>query len=213
MEKNSSKNDIVITGLRKIYNNKIIFKNTNYIINEHEFLLITGESGVGKTTLLNMIAGLEKPDSGSILMGGKPIKPCETGYVFQGFYLDNSLDISKNIELPGIFCGAKKNERLKRLDILSRIFGITDILDNKPNEISGGQAERVCIARAIFNNPKIILADEPTNNLDRANAERVLKLLKILWEKTELTVVISSHDDLAKSYATKIAIIKGGEIL
>ncbi|MBQ3274879.1 ABC transporter ATP-binding protein [Candidatus Saccharibacteria bacterium] len=201
-----------ITNLSKRFRDKIIFDNVDLNINSDDFVMLSGESGVGKTTLLNMIAGIEKPDHGSILLDNRPINAKDVGFVFQGFYLEPDLTIAENIELPAYFQTSTKKERSERIEILAKVFGIKDILKNKPSEISGGQAERACIARAIFNNPKIILADEPTNNLDEENAEKVLKILKVLHDKTNVAVIVSTHDKRAEKYSTRKLQVEGGKI-
>ena len=204
--------ELSIINVSKKFKTKIIFENINLKIDSNDFVVLSGESGAGKTTLLNMIAGIEKPNSGTVLFDDKPISPKDIGFVFQGFYLEPDLTIAENIELPAYFQASTKKERSERIEILAKVFGIKDILKNKPSEISGGQAERVCIARAIFNNPKIILADEPTNNLDEENAEKVLKILKVLHDKTNVAVIVSTHDKRAEKYSTRKLQVEGGKI-
>ena len=177
--------------------------------------MITGASGSGKTTLLNIIGGFETPDSGEVVVEGRNIRGVHgkerkklyreaIGVIFQGYFLDPKLTIRENVCLPGIFAKMKTKERNERLETIAKIFGITDCLDRKPSEASGGQAERACIARALFLNPKILLADEPTADLDKANAEKILKILQLFQQKVGTTIVVASHDQLIRPYATKV---------
>ena len=134
------------------------------------------------------------------------------GFIFQGFYLQPQLTIGENIALMGTFAGMPKKEREARAKELAEMLGIAEVLDSLPAEISGGQAERACAARAMFMNPEIILADEPTNNLDPENAKNVIEMLKKIQQDTGATMIVASHDPLVERYATQVIGIKDGRV-
>ena len=214
---------VKLINVSKSYKDKPVLTSFSTLIKDGEFVLITGASGVGKATLLNIIGGLETPDSGEVVIGGKNIRGMHgkehtkfyqdsVGFIFQGFYLDPKLTIAENVCLPGVFARMKRKDRIERLQTIAKILGILDCLDKTPSEVAGGQAERACIARALFLSPKIILADEPTTNLDKQNAENVLKILQVFQQKAGTTVIVASHDDLVCRYSTKV-ITLGGESL
>jgi len=216
---------IHINSLNKSYTKKgrLILKDVNLEIPDHAFVMLRGVSGSGKSTLLNIIGGIEPATSGTVTIDGKNIddlKPKERsdfyrheiGFIFQGFYLQPQLTIGENIALMGVFAGMPKTERQARVQKLAEDLGIAAVLDQKPAEVSGGQAERACVARAMFMNPKIILADEPTNNLDPDNAKNVIELLKKIWQDTGTTVIVASHDPMVEQYATQIIGIKEGVV-
>lgn len=134
------------------------------------------------------------------------------GFIFQGFYLQPQLTIVENIALMGIFAGMPKKEREARAKELAEKLGISEVLGNLPAEVSGGQAERACAARAMFMHPEIILADEPTNNLDPENAKNVIEMLKQIQQETGATMIVASHDPLVEKYATQIVNIREGRV-
>ena len=185
--------------------------------------MIKGESGSGKTTLLNIISGIEPASHGTITISGYDMSTMKRkernefyrraiGIIFQGFYLQPELSVRENIALSGIFDNMQKREMDSRVATIAKNLKIDDILKAKPSQISGGQAERVCVARACFMNPKIILADEPTNNLDPKNAEIVVSLLKNYSKSVGATVIVASHDKLVEKFATKVVELKDGKI-
>lgn len=214
---------ITLSNITKNHKTHPVFSNINLTINQGDFLLITGESGSGKTTLLNLIGGIEQPTSGNIFFDNVNLNSLskkarlnfyrhQIGFIFQGFYLQPHLTIAENISLVGLFSGIKKAIRQERTKIIAEYLKIPDILNRFPSQISGGQAERACIARAIFMNPKIILADEPTNNLDQSNIENFLQLLQSLWRETGTTIIMSSHNPTITSYATRIVHLANGTL-
>lgn len=215
-------NIVEIRNLNKSYKNKKILSDVNLKIAAGEFLLIRGVSGAGKSTLLNIIAGLEKSDSGDVIVDTenasglkgtkrKAFYQKEIGFIYQGFYLQPQLSAEENISLAGYIGGMKMSEIKQRMNELMNEFKISEIAKSKPSEISGGQVERVCIARAIFLNPKIVLADEPTNNLDKDNVELLLNDLKRL-SQSGTTIIIASHDERVEQYATRIVDIVDGKV-
>lgn len=215
--------EIDLKDVTKQYKQKVVFKGVNLKIKQGEFVMLQGPSGEGKSTLFNIIGGLETATSGEVIIGGKDInklKPQErvdffrheVGFVFQGFYLQPQLTILENIALPGVFVEMPKTERQARARELAEMLGISEILERMPAEISGGQAERACVARALFMNPKLILADEPTNNLDPENAKKVIEILRQVWKETGATVIVASHDVLVEKNAGRVFRLSHGEL-
>ena len=185
--------------------------------------MLRGVSGSGKSTLLSIIGGIEPMTSGQVLIDGQDVSKLKgkaradfyrhkIGFIFQGFYLQPQLTVAENIALMGIFAGMAKKEREVRAKELAEMLGIADVLESLPAEISGGQAERACAARAMFMNPEIILADEPTNNLDPENARNVIEMLKKIQQETGATMIVASHDPMVEKYATQIVGIKDGRV-
>lgn len=203
--------------------NEYVFRDVNVTINSGAFVVVRGKSGSGKTTLLNLIGGLELPSSGRVIVDGKSVNDLkakqrtdfyrqEVGIIFQGSYLQPQLSLLENITLPGVFAGVAANERKQRAERWARILGISDNLNHLPKEVSGGQAERACIARALLLNPKIILADEPTSSLDDDNAKKVLGILDAIRLRLGVTVVVSSHSRGALEFATQMLTVSNGTV-
>ena len=215
-------------GLSKIYGGKgkgisvKALEDFNMTINEGEFVGVMGPSGSGKTTLLNILATIDSPSSGEILINGKdPYRLKEDqlaifrrnnlGFIFQDFNLLDTLSVKENIILPLVLEEVKKDEIEKRVDDIATVLGIEDILNKRTYEISGGQQQRTACARALINNPAIILADEPTGNLDsKASYDLMSSLEKIKGEK-KATIVIVTHDAFAASFCNIIIMIKDGK--
>lgn len=185
--------------------------------------MLRGVSGSGKSTLLSIIGGIEPMTGGQVLIDGQDVSKLKggeradfyrhkIGFIFQGFYLQPQLTIGENIALMGTFAGMPKKEREARAKELAEMLGIAEVLNSLPAEVSGGQAERACAARAMFMHPEIILADEPTNNLDPENAKNVIEMLKKIQEETGATMIVASHDPLVERYATQVIGIKDGHI-
>ncbi len=206
---------IELHHLTKTYKDKTAFQDVNLNIPAGAFTVIRGESGAGKSTLLNTIAGLEPITSGQVIVDSQDITQLsasdrirfyrtEIGIIFQGSYLQPELSLLENITLPGVFASLKPSERDSRAHQLADMLGIADVLSHRPAVVSGGQAERACIARALLLGPKIILADEPTSNLDPANARTVLKILNSLRLNSRLTIITVSHSEDALAFATQV---------
>ena len=216
--------DIVrLQNLTKSYGEKIDFRDVNLGATTGAFVVIRGESGAGKSTLLNIIGGLESASSGQVIVDAQDIMrlPAKervnfyrnaVGIIFQGSYLQPELSLFENIALPGVFANMKVSEREERAQQLAEMLGIADVLEHLPKAVSGGQAERACIARALFLNPKIILADEPTSNLDPGNADAVLRILNDLRLNLGLTVITVSHSEDALRFATQVVTVSDGGV-
>ena len=205
---------IQLNNITKKYKNKVIFSDVNLAIPSGSFTVMMGESGSGKTTLLNIIGGLEPQTSGEVIIEQQNIKNFsarqradfyrhKVGLIFQGSYLQPQFTLFENISLPGIFAKIPKVNRDQRIKELARELGILEVLNSLPSQVSGGQAERACIARALLLNPKIILADEPTSNLDEKNNIRL---------RSGITVIVSSHSQLVARFATQLVTVKNGTI-
>ncbi|MEM3712629.1 MAG: ABC transporter ATP-binding protein [Thermoproteota archaeon] len=198
-------------------------KGINLQVKRGEYISIMGPSGSGKTTLFNMIGGLDRPTSGSVLIDGMDlakmndrqlawVRSRKIGYIFQTFNLIPVLSAQDNVALPMVFLGIKKDERLKRASELLEIVGLGDRLTHRPHELSGGQQQRVAIARALANNPSIILADEPTGNLDLATGLSIVQILYRLKVERNTTVICATHDLKMVDVSDKLAWLRDGVI-
>lgn len=214
---------INIRNLQKAYGAQVVLQNVNLTVPAGAFVWLQGQSGAGKTTLLNLIAGLERPTAGQVLVAGQDPNAMSAqertqfyretiGLIFQGVELEPDLSLEENIALPGVFAGMAAKQLKARTEQLTQILGITEDLARRPSEVSGGQAARAAVARALILNPKIILADEPTANLDEANANLVLQLLQVVRTKLGVTVVVASHDARVASFATQVVTVAGGQV-
>ncbi|MGF0039612.1 ABC transporter ATP-binding protein [Peptoniphilaceae bacterium SGI.131] len=197
-------------------------KDVNLSINEGEFVAIVGASGGGKSTLLHLLGGLDKPTSGKVFINGKDIYDMKNdelaifrrrniGFVFQFFNLIPMLTVRENIELPFGLDGAKVET--KDLEHLAAQLGLLDRLSHYPNQLSGGEQQRASIGRALAYKPSIVLADEPTGNLDKKNSQEILNLLKTFSNKFGITVVMITHDLNLAASAERIIKIEDGRIL
>lgn len=182
-----------------------------------------GPSGSGKTTFLNCISTIDEPTNGTVLINGMnpyelnddqlaKFRRNELGFVFQDFNLVNTLTVEENIILPLTLDGVSERKMMKRLDEMLFFLGIEEIRNKRTYEISGGQKQRVAIARAVVHNPKLILADEPTGNLDSKSVEGVLKLFHTIHETFKNTILMVTHDPYVASFAERVIFIKDGSI-
>lgn len=214
---------IKLIELNKSYGKKQVLFDVNLEIPTGSFTMLRGASGSGKSTLLSIIGGLEPAASGEVVIDEQEVSKLKgkartefyrhkIGFIFQGFYLQPQLTIGENIALMGTFAGMVKREREERVEELAEKLGIAGVLDSLPAEVSGGQAERACAARAMFMNPEIILADEPTNNLDPENARNVIEMLKQVQAETGVTMIVASHDALVEKYATQVIEVREGRV-
>lgn len=220
-------------GIRKSYfkekGNKVeVLKGIDLKVYQGEYLCIMGPSGVGKTTLLYVLSSLDKPDSGTVLyfLNGNTIevqnktndelarlRNKNIGFVFQFHHLLPEFTALENVALPLIIGGLREKQALKKAQELLEKLELGERINNKPSELSGGEQQRVAIARAIITNPEIIFADEPTGNLDTANAKVVLDLLLSLKREFGLTFIVATHSDSVASFADRIAFMKDGKIV
>ena len=214
-----------IEKVSKTYHSKGIdypvLKEITATIHDGEFVAIMGPSGSGKTTLLNVISGFISADGGKVILDGQDILTGEEnelaeirqhklGFVFQDFMLLNGLTIRENIFLPQIIAGKPKSQMEQNTHTLLEVFGIEEIAEKYPAEVSGGQKQRASIARALSNNPSIILADEPTGNLDSKSSTSVIEAFLNAKEKIGATIFMVTHDAFAASYADKVIALKDG---
>ena len=198
-------------------------KGVSLTIESGEFTSLVGPSGSGKTTLLQLIGCLDQPNSGKIVINGHEatnlnrnkradLRKQEIGYVFQFFALIPTLTAYENIEMPLLLNGTSPAERKKRVTELLEAIGMSDRAHHRPDQLSGGQQQRVAVARALATNPKMILADEPTANLDTANGQQVMEIMKKLNEETGVTFVFATHDPRVFNYAKRIVTLQDGLI-
>ena len=201
-----------------------IFKGLNMDIQHGDFIAIMGPSGSGKTTLLNQLGGIDSPSSGQVVFEGKRIdnlsqgdlakwRSRNVGFIFQFYNLMPTLSAAQNVELPLLLTGLSGGERKKRVKTALEIVGIADRAGHKPRQLSGGQQQRVAIARAIVADPKILLADEPTGDLDRATADEILGMLQQLNTELGKTIVMVTHDPSAAKYAKRELHLDKGEFV
>ena len=218
---------ININNARKVYKNGstelVAIKNISFVIEEGEFIILAGPSGSGKSTLLNMLGGMDDITSGEILVGeyniGKlsknklsDFRKNNVGYVFQQFNLIGSLTAYENIELPLILNKVDKKKRKEMVDCMLEEVGLYDKANNFPRDLSGGQQQRIAIARAVIFKPKMILADEPTANLDSVNGEICMDILKQLNEEYGITIIVSTHDQRIIEKSDNVIYLVDGEI-
>jgi putative ABC transport system ATP-binding protein len=218
---------IKVSNVSKIYGSKLnkttALQNVDLEINEGEFVGIMGPSGSGKSTLLNVISTIDTTTSGSINYEGKDIgklkenelsdfRKNELGFIFQDFNLLDTLSVEENIILPLAISRISVKEIRKRLMDVTKILGIDTILKKYPYEISGGQKQRTAAARAIINNPRLVLADEPTGALDSKSSTELLTCMKKLNKEYNSTILMVTHDSFAASYCDRILFIKDGKI-
>lgn len=190
---------------------------------QSEFISIMGPSGSGKTTLLNILAGLDRPTSGDLWLQGQnmaAIKASELalfrrrnlGFVFQDFNLLDTLTLAENVALPLSLDSQRTNTILRRVSEIMRFLGIADQMQRYPYEVSGGQQQRAAVARAIIHQPRLLLADEPTGNLDSASARSLLELFQQLNTEQQATILMVTHDPFSASYSQRVVFIKDGRV-
>ncbi|ADJ27822.1 ABC transporter ATP-binding protein [Nitrosococcus watsonii] len=189
-----------------------VLDNINLTIAEGEFIALMGPSGSGKSTLLNLVAGIDTPDGGSLTINGIDITTLSegalaqwraehVGFIFQFYNLMPVLTAFENVELPLLLTALSRKERREHAELVLAIVGLRDRMDHYPSQLSGGQQQRVAIARAVVTDPTLIVADEPTGDLDRESAQEILNLLQQLNRELHKTVVMVTHDELAAKRA------------
>ena len=214
-------------NLSKVYKRRnievVALRDVSLQISRSQIVCIMGPSGSGKTTLLNIIGGVDRPTSGNVVIGNTDITKLgesqitrfrleKIGFVFQFYNLFPTLTASENVELPLILAKKPKQIREKRVDDLLEIVGMKQRADHKPDELSGGEQQRVAIARALVNDPTLVLADEPTGDLDSENAVVFMELVKELNKKQNQTFLIVTHDPLVSNECDKIYAIRDGRL-
>lgn len=223
-----SKNNVIeAKGISKEYSQGgkkfYALKDINFDLKEGQDLVIMGTSGSGKSTLLNLISGLDRPDKGSVHIDGKDInkmsdeeisrfRNATIGFVFQAYNLIEYLSATENVAYPMIISGANKNKAFEKARVLLSKLGLKDKLNAYPNQMSGGEMQRVSIARSLINDPKIILADEPTGNLDKESTDQVLDTFREI-NKNNVSIVIVTHDPRVTTKFTNVINLDHGEIL
>ena len=215
-----------VNQLQKVYEGKVPYqalKDINFKLKKGEFVAIMGPSGSGKSTLLQVISTIDSPTGGSVLIDGKnphqmvkeelaSFRRRELGFIFQDFNLIHTLTVEENIMLPLSLEGVPANEITKRTREVASYLGIEALLPKRTFEISGGQAQRVAIARAVAHQPSLILADEPTGNLDSKATKDVMNLLKTLNKEMDSTILMVTHDAYVASMCHRVLFIKDGRI-
>lgn len=193
-------------------------------INAGELVVISGVSGSGKSSLLQVIGGLDRPTSGKVTVDGQDIGKlhdkklskfrAETiGFIFQFFYLQPYLTLEQNIAVPGMFMRTKTSERSARVHELAAMVGLEDRLRHHPSELSGGQIQRAAVLRALLNNPKILLADEPTGNLDSENSKAIIDLFIRLRDELGMTIIVATHDETIAARADLVIRLQDGAVV
>jgi len=217
---------IQISELKKIYQMGTqevrALNGVSFDVQENEYIAIMGPSGSGKSTLMNLIGCLDTPTSGTYILNNQDVSKLEDaelaevrnreiGFVFQTFNLLPRTDCLSNVELPLIYSGIKTSERHERAKETLERVGLGDRIDHRPNELSGGQRQRVAIARALVNNPSILLADEPTGNLDTKTGQEIMILFEELYRMGNTILLVTHEDDIAK-HARRIIRLRDGKI-
>jgi len=201
-----------------------IFDHLDLTIPRGDFVAVMGPSGSGKTTLLNLLGGIDRPNEGEVAVAGARIdqlaegalarwRAAHVGFIFQFYNLMPMLSAAQNVELPLLLTNLKRGERHKRVETALGIVGLADRLKHYPREMSGGQQQRVAIARAIVSDPALLLADEPTGDLDRTTADEVLSILRLLNRDLGKTIVMVTHDPAAAKYASRVLHLDKGRFV
>jgi putative ABC transport system ATP-binding protein len=219
---------VEIRGLAKAYRRGDqvvpVLSDINLAIADGDFVALMGPSGSGKSTLLNLIAGIDKPDSGELRVADEDItrlgeaeladwRAANVGFIFQFYNLMPVLTAFENVELPLMLTGLSRRERRERVTMMLSMVGLADRISHYPSELSGGQQQRVAIARAIVGDPRLIVADEPTGDLDRVSAAEILHLLQRLNRELGKTVIMVTHDANAASAARAVIHLDKGELV
>jgi putative ABC transport system ATP-binding protein len=198
-----------------------VLRDINLDIDEGDFLALMGPSGSGKTTLLNLVAGLDQADGGTIRVAGMDIsglseselaawRAAHVGFIFQFYNLIPVLTAFENVELPLLLSGLTRRERREHVELALRVVKLDDRLDHRPAQLSGGEQQRVAIARAIVTDPTLLVADEPTGDLDRVSAEEVLNLMEKLNRESGKTIIMVTHDPRAAKRAKSVRNLEKG---
>lgn len=218
---------IELQDIRKVYRKRaldiLVLDGLSITIDEGEFVALMGPSGSGKSTLLNLIGGLDSPTAGTIRVGEARLdqmgereltawRSQNVGFIFQMYHLLPVLTAAQNVELPLLLFRMSARERRERVKLALSIVGLADRADHRPAQLSGGQEQRVAIARALVTDPRILLADEPTGDLDATNAHEVLVLLERLNREYGKTIIMVTHDQKAASHASRQLHLEKGQL-
>jgi putative ABC transport system ATP-binding protein len=218
---------IQIENLQKIYDTGKIqveaLKSVNFEVDEKEYVAIMGASGSGKSTLMNILGCLDRLTAGTYILGGQDVSTMETnqlaavrnkkiGFVFQAFNLLPRLTALDNVALPMMYAGMSRADRISAAKIALKKVGLEDRMDHRPNELSGGQKQRVAIARALVNNPDIILADEPTGNLDTKSSEEIMEIFEGLNNEGATIIMVTHEHDIAM-HTKRSIVFRDGQII
>ncbi|MEZ4590372.1 MAG: ABC transporter ATP-binding protein [Chloroflexota bacterium] len=206
--------EVTVSALQKV----------SFVVTKGEFVAVMGPSGSGKSTLLHLLGGLDEPTSGEISLAGHTIthlsddevtvvRRRKVGFIFQFYNLVPTLTAAENVGLPLLIDGQKIEKHKEKIDHLLKMVGLAERTDHKPDQMSGGQQQRVAIARAFVNDPEIVLADEPTGNLDSKSGTAILELLRESAAALHQTIVMVTHDPRAASYADRVVFLKDGRIV
>jgi len=219
---------IKLDGVWKIYQlGKIelaVLKDINLEIAPGAFVVILGPSGSGKSTMLNMVGCLDLPTKGKVFLDGNDISKMsedelaqargrKIGFIFQQFNLLHNLNALENVMLPMVFQNKPEGERAKRAESLLTSLGLKERMFHRPNELSGGEQQRIAIARALSNNPDIVVADEPTGNLDSTTGKKIMEILKDLHKNEKKTIIVVTHDPTIANYSNQVVHIKDGQLV
>jgi len=214
-------------GLKKTYRmGKVLvpaLQGITFDVSEGEFIAVFGPSGSGKSTLLHLLGGLDRPDEGEVSVDGisfstlndnalAEVRLRKIGFIFQFFNLLPRLTALRNVELPLTLADLPEKESIKKAEAMLKLVGLGDRMDHRPSEMSGGEQQRVAIARALINSPKIVLADEPTGNLDTTTGGEIVQLMKLLNKEKGQTFVVVTHDPAIAETADQILYLKDGMI-
>ncbi|MBE6405266.1 MAG: ABC transporter ATP-binding protein [Lentisphaerae bacterium] len=198
-----------------------VLRGASMNVNQGEWVALLGASGSGKTTLLDIIGTISHPDSGKLFIDGENMKDYfgerlvafrrqKIGFVFQSFHLLPELSILENTMLPGLFTKTPKKALLERAEMLLEKVGLKDRIMHRPNELSGGEQQRTAIARSLINDPLLLLADEPTGNLDSRTGQTILSLFRTIHEEEKKTIIMVTHDEVVAKAADRKVILKDG---
>jgi len=213
--------------LEKVYDDSKVavhaLRGVNLEVHEGEFMALSGPSGSGKTTLLNIIGALDSPTNGTVRVAGEDLSGFSKselsrlrlnriGFIFQAYNLIPVLTARENVEYVMLLQGIDERERIERAETILKDVGLKDYINARPNEMSGGQQQRVAVARAIVSNPDVVLADEPTANLDSKTASSLLEMMREMNETHQATFVFSTHDKLVMDFARRLVKLRDGQV-
>jgi len=199
-------------------------RGVDFVVQQGEFVAVMGPSGSGKSTLLHLLGGLDAPSDGEVTLGGRRlthlsddevtlIRRRQVGFIFQFFNLLPTLSAAENVALPLLIDGKRIENYAERIGALLALVGLDDRAQHRPDQLSGGEQQRVAIARALVTEPAIVLADEPTGNLDRKSGREVLDLLRRACDEKRQTIVMVTHDPFAAAYADRVVFLRDGAIV